>query len=169
MATCQTCGQTIIFGAVRDDEGRRYCQEACRQQGILTAASAKVPEDAVARHVAAIHQGACPKCGGDGPVDVHTSHTVWSLLLITSWRSTPQVCCRRCGVHAKLKATMLSAVAGWWGVPWGLLLTPIQIARNLGGIVFAQDGSKPSAALEGLARSWLASHTIWEQSQDDPM
>ena len=167
MATCRSCGQFII-GGIRDDEGRRYCQEACRQRGLFAAVSEKVPEEFVARHVAAIHQGTCPKCAGPGPVDVHTSHTVWSLLVITSWRSSPQVCCRSCGVNAKIKAALVSGVAGWWGFPFGLLITPVQIARNLGGIFFAPDESKPSAELEKVARSLLASHLIEEAAREDP-
>ena len=31
------------------------------------------------------------------------------------------------------KYTLLSSVVGWWGFPFGFILTPVAIARNLGG------------------------------------
>jgi hypothetical protein len=73
----------------------------------------------------------CPLCKGPGPIDVHSSHTVWSLLVLTSWQSRSKVCCRKCGIKRQLGGAALSFFCGWWGFPWGLVVTPIQIGRNI--------------------------------------
>ena len=44
-----------------------------------------------------VHQGNCPQCDGPGPVDVHTSYRVYSVVMMTSWSSRPLVACARCG------------------------------------------------------------------------
>jgi hypothetical protein len=32
-----------------------------------------------------------------------------------------------------LPYTMLSAILGWWGLPWGVIYTPLALATNLAG------------------------------------
>jgi hypothetical protein len=54
---------------------------------------------------------------------------------------------------------------GWWGFPWGLLLTPIQIGRNLYGIANPPDPSKPSAQFEKIVRMNIAAGAIQQQIQ----
>jgi hypothetical protein len=93
-------------------------------------------------------------------VDVHTSHTVWSLLVITSWNSSPEVCCRSCGFKSKLGAMALSGVAGWWGFPWGLIMTPIQVGRNFVGLVSGPDPGQPSPELANIIRLSLAAQLV---------
>ncbi len=104
-----------------------------------------------------VHQGRCPECGGAGPVDVHTSHQVTSVLVMTSWNSRPKVCCRSCGVKSQLGGLAWSAVLGWWGFPWGPLLTPIQIVRNLLGLIRPPQASEPTAQLRKMVNLELAS------------
>jgi hypothetical protein len=99
-----------------------------------------------------VHQGNCPKCSGRGPVDVHTSYRVWSALLMTWWESRPHICCRSCGIKSQLGDAAFSFILGWWGFPWGLVLTPIQISRNLIGIARGVDAASPSPQLERLIR-----------------
>jgi hypothetical protein len=52
---------------------------------------------------------------------------------------------------------MISAVFGWWGFPWGIIITPVQVARNTWGIFSGPDPSRPSEALARIARFHLAS------------
>ena len=40
---------------------------------------------------------------------------------------------RRSEVLASLPYCLISFLLGWWGIPWGLLLTPAIIWRNLSG------------------------------------
>lgn len=120
----------------------------------------EVPADLVSQHVMAVHQGACPKCKGPGPVDIHTSHFVWSILVLTSWNSSPQLCCRSCGTKAKLGGALISGLVGWWGFPWGIIVTPIQIARNAYGLFSGPDPQKPSDQLQQMIRLNLAAQLV---------
>jgi hypothetical protein len=159
MASCGYCGSTILFGGVRDGD-LRFCNENCRQQGFLLAVADQVPEDVISQHVSQVHEGNCPKCGGPGPIDVHTSYSVWSALVLTSWRSRPEVCCRACGIKAKLGRTLSSVALGWWGVPWGIIITPIQVLRNMMGLFSSPDPIRLSAQLENIVKVHLAAHLV---------
>src|SRR5512140_3815075 len=125
MAKCDYCASTIIFGGKTDANGR-FCNDKCRGRGALLAISRQLPATAIQEQVWKVHQGACPKCGGVGPVDVHVSHKVWSALVVTSWSSTPQISCRPCGQKSQLAGAGFSLFLGWWGFPWGLVMTPVQ-------------------------------------------
>lgn len=159
MAKCDACGSTIVLGGVRDND-LRYCNKTCQQQGPVLSLSTELPEDIVAQQVTELHQGDCPRCGGPGPVDIHTSHLVWSILVVTSWNSRPELCCRACGVKAKLRSATISALFGWWGFPWGVIVTPIQVVRNIGGLLSGPAPDQPSADLEQLVRTNLAAHVL---------
>ncbi len=159
MAKCDTCGTTILFGGFREN-GFRFCSKKCQQNGHLAKVAIQIPDDLIAEHVEELHGGNCPKCGGPGPVDVHTSHVVISAVVMTTWKSRPEICCRSCGVKAKLSGAAISAVAGWWGFPWGILATPIQIGRNLSGVFSSPDPSQPSAQLEKFVRANIAAQFL---------
>jgi hypothetical protein len=115
-------------------------------------------EDYIREQVRAIHRGRCPRCSGHGPVDVHTSHWVWSAVFFTRWGSCSHICCRKCGRIEQVKAGLSSFVLGWWGFPWGLLMTPIQIIQNLVGLLSGPSDSTPSENL------YLA---VYKQLQQD--
>ena len=155
MAKCSYCNSSIIFGGVREGE-LRFCNRGCQQEGELLSVAQLVPEADVRQRVTAIHQGPCPRCARVGAIDVHTSHSVWSALVLTSWKSTPQVCCVSCGKKAKLLGTLTSLLVGWWGFPWGLIVTPIQIGRNLVGLARTPSSFVPSPQLERIVRLSLA-------------
>ena len=163
MPRCAYCNSTIIFGGVRDGD-LRFCNRTCWQQGALLSVAQHIPETEVRKRVDAVHQGACPICQRVGAVDVHTSHSIWSALVLTSWKSSPQVSCVVCGRNAKIKATLFSLFLGWWGFPWGLILTPVQIIRNLWGLATAPASFKPSAQLEKLVRLSFAEELQRAQS-----
>jgi DNA-directed RNA polymerase subunit RPC12/RpoP len=156
MAKCGYCRSVIIAGGVRDGE-QRFCNDRCCQSGMLVAVSNQLDPSDVRSAVTKVHQGACPRCGGSGPVDVTTSYKIWSAVLLTSWSSSPEISCRSCGRKRQIKALLFSAVAGWWGIPWGLIITPVQIARNIRGLFLAYDPYQPSAQLESAVRVMLAS------------
>jgi hypothetical protein len=162
MAKCDYCGSAIIFGGKRDANGR-FCNQKCQGRGGLLALSRQIPATTVQEQVWKAHQGACPKCKGTGPVDVHVSHKVWSAMFLTSWSSTPQISCRSCGMKSQIGAALFSLVLGWWGFPWGLLVTPVQIGRNVYGIVRPPEPSKPSPQLENVVRMTLAANAIKQQ------
>jgi hypothetical protein len=159
MAKCDYCGSTIIFGGKRQGE-QRFCNQRCQGQGTLLAISHQVPEHVVHESVWNVHQGKCPKCGGAGPIDVHVSHRVWSALFMTQWRSTPHILCRGCGVKSQLMDAGFSLALGWWGFPWGFILTPVQIGRNVVGIFKGPDPTQPSAQLEKIIRINIAAKAV---------
>jgi len=117
------------------------------------------------RHfVAQIHNGTCPECNGSGPVDVHTSHRIWSILLMTSWRSDPSVCCKSCGVKKQAGAHIFSLFFGWWGFPWGIILKPVWIVKNISGMFRSVDPVMPSPELERAVRLRVASRILAERA-----
>ncbi|MCP3904877.1 MAG: hypothetical protein GY715_14725 [Planctomycetes bacterium] len=165
MAKCAFCGTTILFGGTGDGH-YRFCNQECHQRGYLLSVADQLPDDMMAEHVDEVHQGSCPKCGGPGPIDVHLSYTVWSALVLTTWRTRPEVCCRSCGVKAKLGATVSSGVLGWWGFPWGLVATPVQVGRNVIGMFSPPDPDHPSPQLVSMVKMNLAAHLAAADAQE---
>jgi len=155
MGACDHCGKTILFGGVKQD-GLRFCNQQCRKAGELVLQSRRIPQEIVAQALAKVVDANCPVCNGPGPVDVFTSHRVFSAVVVTSWRSLPRVSCRSCATKAQLVSTLYSFFLGWWGIPWGFLLTPVQIVRNLAGLTQEASREHPSKKLEDLVRARLA-------------
>jgi len=58
-----------------------------------------------------------------------------SLMIFTLRRATPVTFLRsdESGWLRGLPYTLLSLVLGWWGVPWGIIYTPLCLATNLAG------------------------------------
>jgi hypothetical protein len=164
MAKCFACGTTILFGGTRDGE-LRFCNAQCAQRGFLVRVANALPPDVVLQQTQNIYHGACPRCSGPGPVDVHTSYRVWSAVLMTSWQSRPQISCRSCGRKSQLGDALFSLALGWWGFPWGLLFTPVQIGRNIAALFGSQGEHGPSKDLERAAGMVLAAHAVREQAQ----
>lgn len=57
-------------------------------------------------------------------------------VLVLTFRRSSDVTFVRAEESAVVKGlgwTALSLVAGWWGIPWGFLYTPMVLAQNLGG------------------------------------
>jgi hypothetical protein len=155
MPTCDYCNSFILFGGPRKGN-RRFCNDDCLVGGTLLVEADRLPQHVVDPAVEDARQSDCPECGGVGPVDIHNSHTIWSLIYLTSWKSTPNLCCRSCGRKHQFNALLTSGLFGWWGLPWGLIFTPMQIAKNLSGIFGGPDPESPSENLESYIRIDLA-------------
>lgn len=150
MAKCGACGTTILFGG-RELGGRKFCGDACVARGQVALAASQIPPDMLRRRAQEIHSGPCPKCQGMGPVDVHSSYHVWSALLLTRWWSEPRISCRACGRKRQFSALIGSTLLGWWGFPWGLIMTPVQIGRNVSALLKEIPPREPSTLLEQAA------------------
>ncbi len=159
MGACSYCGSRIWFGGVREGQ-MRFCNQVCHRRGTYLQFADQLPQDAVAEHVKEVHRGNCPKCGGPGPIDVHKSHQVWSVIVLTSWKTQPHICCRKCATAAQAKGVFFSLIFGWWGFPWGLIITPVQIVKNIGGMAAGPDPSKPTPELEKLIKINLAEQVL---------
>ena len=128
---------------------KSFCSDRCYKVG-LSQQTESIPEDILAPMMAQAHEQNCPKCQGHGPVDIHMSHKIWSMLILTRWYSVPQLSCKSCATKAQIGGLVFSAICGWWGFPWGLVMTPVQIFRNIGGIAGGPDPKTPSPALRDL-------------------
>jgi hypothetical protein len=162
MDQCSYCSNTIVFGGIRDTSGL-YCNDRCHKSHSLLFRAEKLSYKVVTRKILEIHRGKCPKCGGPGPVDVHEAFHVWSVIIATHWNNAPMVCCRSCARRFQIGALLLCVVAGWWGL-WGIIMTPVQIYKNIRALFGGPDPKRPSLALEKLVRVGLAAH----QSQEPP-
>lgn len=165
MARCGYCGTSILFGGVRDGNNR-FCNSKCHQSAYVLSVAQQAPADVLERETEEVFRGNCPKCRGLGPIDVHKVHRVWSALILTNWSSSQQVSCRSCAVKSQLGAVLFCLGLGWWGFPWGLILTPVQIARNIGGMCTRTDSSRPSPELRKLVQVMLGLKMIQASRQN---
>jgi len=159
MPACATCGTLILFGGVRDGS-YRFCNKKCHANGFVAATSNALPDELVDCETAKLHAGRCPKCGGPGPVDLYTSHTVMSFLIMTRWASKPEATCRSCARKRQLGALASSAALGWWGIPWGFIITPVQVVRNLAALASSPSPLAPSPALREFVRTVIAAQIV---------
>ena len=58
-----------------------------------------------------------------------------------------------------------SIFLGWWGIPWGILLTPVQIGKNVVALFKSHSSVDPSAQLGQLVRIGIASQALREHDE----
>ena len=162
MAKCSFCGTTILFGGIRDREVR-FCSKKCHQKGYALVAAKEIPKQVIDERAGTIHRGRCPRCQGNGPIDVHTSYRIYSVIVYSSWSSRPHVCCRSCGLRSQLADAVFSFLLGWWGFPWGLVMTPIQLGRNIAGMLSNHEEARPSEQLKHLVSIQIAKEALAHQ------
>lgn len=162
MAKCGYCGSMILFGGKKAGSSR-FCNHNCLQGGALLSLSEQIPEKIVQQALTSVHRGRCPECKGPGPVDVHISHRVWSLFLVTSWGRQQRLSCRPCGIRSQVGNLAFSLLLGWWGFPWGVIMTPVQVGRNVAAMLRGRDQRAPSADLTRLVRLNLAAQAVAQQ------
>lgn len=76
-------------------------------------------------------------CGECGKVTAQPRYLVFrsvvSVILTTIRTPTQGIYCATCAKSAALKATLISSLFGWWGVPWGPIFTIGESFRNAFG------------------------------------
>ena len=112
----------------------------------------EVPEDEIEEALTAFHQGDCPCCGGPGPVDFHFSYRVISFVVLTQFQTIPKISCRSCAQKSKLGNFFATLFLGWWGIPFGLIITPIYLCKNLYSLMFPVSADYPSDQLREFIR-----------------
>jgi hypothetical protein len=137
------------MGGVRAGD-QRFCNNKCHQNAYILSVTKNVPPAVLDRKVEEVWRGNCPKCRQLGPIDVHKVHEVWSALILTRWTTKVQVSCHSCAIKRQLGGVVFSLFFGWWGFPWGLILTPVQITRNIVGMSRGPDSARPSKDLRKL-------------------
>ncbi|MDR0705012.1 MAG: hypothetical protein LBF88_08490 [Planctomycetaceae bacterium] len=169
MSNCTNCGEFILFGGIKDGLNH-FCSEKCRQRFSLAAieqlAQEHLPDNFVEQQVNEFHQSDCPCCGGRGPIDIHNSYRCVSLIVLTRSQTIPQLSCRSCAGSAKLKNLLLTGFFGWWGLPWGLVLTPLYIGKNLYGLIFPTPSDRPSEQLRQHVKTTLLIQILDKENTD---
>jgi hypothetical protein len=157
MAACAVCNKTILFGGERQGD-LRFCSKRCAAAGQRFQLAATIPDEQVRGEADAIRRGPCPRCARrNGPVDLHLSHRVYSVIVMTRWSTTPIVSCRPCANGRRALDVLFSLAFGWWGFPWGFLITPMQVFRNIAALLTPEKAlTAPSPALERAVRMQLA-------------
>lgn len=73
----------------------------------------------------------CPVCGSTAAkLNGTILHTVKSFIFFSSFRKEPIIACPDCLDKKNQEAIVSTALLGWWGIPWGILKTPIYIYHN---------------------------------------
>ncbi len=161
MKKCSACGKRIALGGEAFVD-QLYCNEKCRKAGLLEASERYLSHDIIMERVMDIHHGPCPMCGKEGPNDVQWHYTVWSAIFVTSHKDQPDICCRGCGIKKKWSGVLFSGTLGWWGFPFGLLLTPAQLVRNFVSMAKSPVHGKPSRELMDMIRMEMGAMALLE-------
>jgi hypothetical protein len=157
----QTDSDTLLDRLARNeltDEARDAAQQILAERGcsLQEITTVDIRDEMVMTHAMAIRNGECPKCRRrDSVVELRTEHWVWSAIFLTRFGRRTALICRACGRSRNLRALGKCALLGWWGIPFGLLITPYKIFANLGELL-SRDRPEPSASLRDLARARLA-------------
>ena len=154
MATCDTCGTTILFGGVKTD-GFHFCGKKCASRIALLHSMRAVAQERIDAEADNVFNSTCPVCNGPGPVDLRFSHTITSLLYVTFWKSKPILACAKCGRKKQILGLVHCTFLGWWGIPWGIIRTPFMIGANIKALK-AGKSTTPSDALKKHIRVKLA-------------
>ena len=155
MASCANCGQAILFGGVKHGT-LRFCNQRCYNAAKHLHLEVDVPEDELEELLAAFHEGDCPCCSGPGPVDFHYSYRVISFIVLTRFQTIPKISCRSCAQKSKLGNFFATLFLGWWGFPWGIIITPVYLCKNLYSLIFPVSADVPSDQLREFIRNNIA-------------
>jgi hypothetical protein len=166
MKKCSHCSKRIAFGG--ESLGTEaYCNKRCLKAGLLAAADFYLTEDIIQSQIDTVHKGPCPKCQGEGPNDLQSHYLIWSIILLTSHKEVSEVCCKSCGIKKKVGGLAFSTLCGWWGFPFGLILTPVQMIRNIGSLFQMPKLNKVSKQLTENIRMHLGAEAVLEKVQLD--
>jgi hypothetical protein len=155
MASCDQCGRSVLFGGKRLGD-RFYCGANCAQFDAEIEFGRTLPDAQVRELMQRWRNEPCPQCQGPGPVDVRSSHKVHSFLFMTQWSSPQRVSCQPCARKRQLGHAFYSLLLGWWGFPWGLVMTPVQIGRNIAGMAGDKAAEHSTPEFEQLVRRSMA-------------
>lgn len=151
MPHCDYCGQFFRGGSLKQGQ-YRFCNGVCLERGKILSLLDKNSPTEIDNYIVSLRKGKCKECSRFANVDFHKSHTVYSVIFYTSWKTVTHFCCKKCGRKHQATATLYSLLLGWWGI--GFFVTPLQIGRNVIGMLRTDD--RPSGDLNRFARLQLA-------------
>ena len=159
---CDYCGSSARFSPVLDD-GQRFCNVTCLQNARLMEISEDIPKEEIFQHACRIKEGACPGCScSKSKVEARKSYRIWSVVHISVFSTQTRICCHSCARKENFRSLMFCAAFGWWGFPWGVGITPVQIISNIVEMFKSRSGAKPSDDLLQAARINLAAKRLEE-------
>lgn len=114
---------TQAYETLYDPEARN-AYDALRYTTRIEASGASQPSEPIS----------CSRCGKITAQPRSTVFTyVVSIIFVTFRNPIQGIFCSSCARKAALKASLISAVAGWWGFPWGPIYTIGSIIKNTMG------------------------------------
>jgi hypothetical protein len=153
---CDFCGSSARFSALID-EGQRFCSKACLRNARLLEVSEDISNEDIHAHAFRIKNGACPECQqSESKTEVRRYYRVWSAIVLTQWTNRTHICCHSCGRKTNFGSLVFCTLFGWWGLPWGLIMTPAQILANITEMFRPKANPTPSDELLQAARIDLA-------------
>jgi hypothetical protein len=156
MAVCDYCNKNFNFFGVHEGD-YSFCSANCKNQAraLLKSLEQFTPQQ-IEDYIGRSRAGPCRQCGKPNPVDLYQSYRVISMILLTRWTTHNHFVCRECARREQLKSLAYSAALGWWGFPFGLVLTPVQIIRNIVAMSGGADPKQASPRLRSLLKLNLA-------------
>lgn len=152
---CATCGNSILFGGKKSGS-RKYCNKRCFDQDELGRMSDEVQDIEVDELAFKIRGSACPKCGENNNLEMFKSYFVYSIIVMTSWKEKPELSCRPCARKRQVGDLVKSLFLGWWGIPFGLIVTPIILIMNGAAMIINPLSKAPSKQLKEHSRLLIA-------------
>ncbi len=156
---CPTCSKTILFGGIKEGD-KKYCSKQCHEEGEINRIAESFSDQTIEVFSTEIYNGTCPECGGSGPIDVHKSYFVYSFLISTNYQTNENVLCKKCATKKQWGDLIRSFFVGWWGLPFGLIITPIMIIANIIAMFQNPHLKGPTKALNERSRLLLAAQQM---------
>jgi hypothetical protein len=156
---CPSCGLSVLFGGIKHN-GVKYCSKKCFDSDSTNRFASEIPDGEVESFAREIYAGSCPACNGDGPIDVFKSYFTYSIILYTNYKTKEHVVCVACARKVQRKDMALSALVGWWGFPFGLIITPIILLMNSVALLLNPAQKGPTKALIKQSRYILANKKL---------
>lgn len=152
---CPTCGLSVLFGGVKDGD-KKYCSKKCYEADEINRIAKHVPNDTVISLAKKIRNGKCPMCQGNGPIDVHKSYFAYSVIIYTSYKTKEHIVCRECARKKQILDLLLCSVFGWWGLPFGIIITPVQLLKNVIALFNSPGQTEPTELMTQRVRQMIA-------------
>ena len=134
MANCGNCGKHFFISGADGEDGTKFCDERCQMEHQLQPYIDRISVADLDQEVQRLQDSKCPECNGPGPLEVWHSHSIWSALVLTRWVNQSHFCCKSCARTHQWQGLAISTLLGWWGFPWGVIMTPVQIVRGLNAV-----------------------------------
>jgi hypothetical protein len=87
---------------------------------------------AIDSYISLIRSQPCPVCSSTTqPLNAIVIGSVKSFIILTQYKKQLMIACPSCLQQANQRATSVTALMGWWGLPWGIIRTSQALFRNI--------------------------------------